>query len=192
MHNGRGKFITFEGGEGSGKTTQVHRLAKRLRADGRQVVTTREPGGTPFAEDVRELIMRHGQLSTETEVLLFTAARRDHVERTIKPSLDLGWTVLCDRFVHSTIAYQSMPYRLIKGLHDEWCGVLPDRTFLLDVEPEIGLKRRHQAGESNRFDDKTIEFHRNIRERYLAMEGLIRIDASQDADAVEEEIARWM
>jgi dTMP kinase len=183
-------FIVFEGGEGAGKTTQLARLAVNLRDLGLDVVTTREPGGTPFAEEVRELIMRHGDLSGETEVLLFTAARRDHVEKVIRPALERGAWVLCDRYLHSTLVYQGMRVDPlpIGDLHLSWAGGLyPDLVLLLDVDPLIGLERRRHAGAPNRFDEQTLAFHRKIRERFLSM-NLIKIDASADVDHVEADI----
>ncbi len=150
-------FITLEGIDGAGKSTQARLLADRLRAAGREVVITREPGGAPGAEEIRRLLVEGapGRWSAETEILLFTAARRDHVERTILPALNAGAIVVCDRFVDSTRAYQgSGPLRgKVEELHRLMIGLNPDLTLVFDMEPEQGLTRAGQRADGeDRFE----------------------------------------
>lgn len=143
----RGLFLTFEGIDGSGKSTQARLLADALRAEGRDVVLTREPGGSPGAEDIRALVLEGAtdRWSAETEILLFTAARRDHLERTITPALEAGKIVICDRFADSTRMYQGLSRgdlrALVDRLHDLMIGVEPDVTLLIDMDPDTGLSR---------------------------------------------------
>src|SRR5690606_7576684 len=165
------RFITFEGGEGSGKSTQAKRLAERLRLRGHEVVETREPGGSPGAEAIRHLLLSGiaKPLGPEAETFMFAAARDDHVNATIRPALERGAWVVCDRFIDSTRVYQgtlgNVDQRLIRALErlvvgDTW----PDLTFILDVPPEIGLKRVDTRGEGiNRFEAEDLEYHRLLR-----------------------------
>ncbi len=172
----RGWFITFEGGEGSGKTTQVRRLAEHLRERGFEVVVTREPGGTPLAEAVREILLDPGlEPDALTELFLLEAARHDHVERVIRPALDRGAVVLCDRFADSSAVYQGLVggveastverlNRLATG------GLEPDLTFVLDVAVEEGLARvarRNGGGPANRIDARPETFHAGVRGAFL-------------------------
>lgn len=142
-----GKFITFEGIDGSGKSTQVLRLAEHLRSQGQQVVETREPGGSRGAEEIRALVLQGepDRWSPETELLLFTAARRDHLERVILPALYEGKIVLCDRFADSTRLYQGQSRGNLRGkvdaLHELMIGHEPDLTILIDMDPKVGLER---------------------------------------------------
>jgi len=142
-----GLFVSFEGIDGSGKSTQARRLAEALRARGREVVLTREPGGSPGAEEIRRLVLEGDpdRWSAETEILLFTAARRDHLERTIRPALDAGQVVICDRFADSTRVYQGVSRGDLRGmvdrLHAEMIGRDPDLTILIDMDPGKGLSR---------------------------------------------------
>ena len=144
---GDGQFITFEGIDGSGKSTQARLLAERLRADGRDVVLTREPGGSPGAEEIRQLLLTGNpdRWSAETEILLFTAARRDHLEKTIRPALDRGAIVICDRFADSTRVYQGATRGELRGtvdrLHELMIGQDPDLTFVIDMDPRDALER---------------------------------------------------
>lgn len=149
-------FISLEGIDGSGKSTQARRLAEALRTEGREVVLTREPGGAPGAEDIRRLLVegRADRWSAETELLLFTAARRDHLERTIRPALDRGAWVVTDRFADSTRVYQGATRGGLRGavdaLHALMIGVEPDRTFVIDLDPAEALARtlrRQQPGD---------------------------------------------
>jgi dTMP kinase len=189
-------FITFEGGEGAGKSTQVEMLASRLRSLrlAREVITTREPGGTPFAEHVRGVIFGHEDISPWTEVLLFAAARRDHLENVIEPALARDAWVICDRFLDSTIVYQGyeVDQSDIERLHRAWgMDRFPDMVFLLDIDPEVGLKRREAAGDRNKFDRKPLAFHQEIRERFLNIPFMtIVIDGNQDPETIAKDVFR--
>lgn len=173
----RGKFITFEGGEGTGKSTQLRLLADFLSGQGRSIVTTREPGGSPGAETIRKLLVEGepGRWDGITETLLLTAARRDHVERTIRPALERGDWVICDRFMDSTVAYQGygagVDLDLIHRLSTAAAGdIQPDLTIILDLPVEAGLARATQrAGGEDRFERKGIDFHRRLRDGFLAI-----------------------
>ncbi len=193
-----GRFISFEGGEGAGKTTQIARLAARLQAAGKPVLTTREPGGTPGAEAIRALFVtgEADRWDALTELYLLNAARRDHVERVIRPALARGDTVLCDRYVDSTRVYQGVVKGLsddvICALHAQATGDLwPDVTLLFDLPPEAGLERastRH--GNENRFEGEALAFHEQLRAGFKVLAAKepkrIRvIDATQSPDAVE-------
>ncbi len=172
-----GKFITFEGGEGSGKTTQIKLLQKQLNDAGKKSVLTREPGGCAPADAIRKLLLTGSvdKWHPVAETLLFQAARVEHVERVIKPALERGEIVICDRFLDSTIVYQGIAKGLgveyIKQLHQFTLGSFaPDLTLILDIEPEIGLKRAHaRAGDETRFENMELEFHRNVRNGFLKL-----------------------
>lgn len=170
---GRGLFITFEGGEGSGKSTQARLLKERLEREARTVVLVREPGGTPLGEEVRRLLLhRETELTPQTEMLLFLAARAELVRRVILPALERGDVVICDRFSDSTLAYQGYGRGLdldeIRRL-DSWAtgGLLPDLTVLLDVPVEVGHER-NRAGE-DAFEREDDAFHQRVREAYRAL-----------------------
>ena len=187
-----GIFITIEGVEGAGKTTQAHLLADTL---GPNVVLTREPGGTLVAEGIRELFLTADRITPITELLLMAAARAQHVDELIRPALETNQIVICDRFIDATVAYQG--YRggidldLIHQLnHVATGGLTPDITFILDLPPEIGLKRQ-QRGEThrNRLDREPLDLHRKVREGYLSAakadpDRVKLIDATQSPDAV--------
>ncbi|MEM1299906.1 MAG: dTMP kinase [Pseudomonadota bacterium] len=163
-----GTFITFEGIDGSGKSTQARLLADRLKADGHEVVLTREPGGSPGAEEIRRLLVEGepGRWSPDTEMLLFTAARRDHVERTITPALGRDAVVISDRYVDSTRAYQGTgPLRAtVDLLHQQMIGLMPDFTLIFDLDPEQGLARAGaRAGHETRFEAKGLAFQAELR-----------------------------
>ena len=173
----RGRFITFEGGEGTGKSTQAALLTQRLRQMGIGVVLTREPGGSPGAEIIRHVLLSGAakSLGPDAEAILFAAARDDHVRATIEPALGRGRWVVSDRFADSTNVYQGtlgkVDRRLLGGLHRVTVGTLkPDLTFILDVPAEIGLERasnrRGEAG-ADRFEGESIEFHEKLRDAYL-------------------------
>lgn len=191
-------FITLEGIDGAGKSTQARLLADRLRAAGRQVVITREPGGAPGAEEIRRLLVEGapGRWSAETEILLFTAARRDHVERTILPALNAGAIVVCDRFVDSTRAYQgSGPLRgKVEELHRLMIGLNPDLTLVFDMEPEQGLTRAGQRADGeDRFESKGLAFQHGLRTAFLEIAGAEPdrcrvIDASREIEAIAADV----
>ncbi len=194
----RGRFITFEGGEGAGKSTQVQRLAARLQSQRREVVTTREPGGSPGAESIRDLVLRGDadRWSPVTETLLMYAARRDHIERVIRPALDRGTWVVCDRFADSTRAYQGAAGGTAPGLITALEAyiledVRPDLTLVFDLPAEVGLARAHaRAGAEMRFESKGMAFHERLREGFRAIADAepgrcALIDATGSMDAVE-------
>lgn len=169
-----GLFITFEGIDGSGKSTQARLLAERLRAAGRDVVLTREPGGSTGAEEIRRLVLEGDpdRWSSETETLLFTAARRDHLERLIRPALAKGQIVICDRFADSTRIYQGITRgdlrQMVDQLHDLVIGQNPDLTFLVDIDPETGLRRAlSRRGTEERFEDFGIDMQIRAREGFF-------------------------
>jgi dTMP kinase len=175
----QGLFITFEGGEGAGKSTQIARLAEHLRASGDDVLVTREPGGSPGAEAVRHVILSGAAepFGPAMEALLFAAARNDHVEQVIRKALKSGRMVLCDRYIDSSRVYQGVTGDLDPGLMcaiEEMAinGLVPDLTIILDLPAEIGLQRantRRGAGTADRFEKETIELHRKRRDAYLAI-----------------------
>ena len=196
-----GRFITFEGGEGAGKSTQLTRLVARLRTDGREVVATREPGGSPGAEAIRELVLTGAadRWSPVTETLLMYAARRDHVERVIRPALARGAWVVCDRFADSTRAYQGAA----GGTAAELIAALerfvleetrPDLTLIFDLPVEVGLARAHaRAGSEMRFESKGLAFHARLRDGFLAIadaepDRCALIDADGSVEAVEARV----
>ncbi len=198
-------FITFEGGEGGGKTTQIRLLKDRLEQTGREVVLTREPGGTPEAEKIRSLIVDRagGNWSPTAETLLLFAARAMHVRDLIEPALASGKTVLCDRFTDSTRAYQGYaggtPLALIETIKQASIGALePTRTVILDIPAAEGLNRStrrlaHASSTEDRFEGRELAFHETLRQGYLAIarahpERCIVIDATQPVDTVAEAI----
>jgi len=172
----RGHFITFEGGEGSGKSTHAATLAQRLKSTGLEVVLTREPGGSTGAEIIRHILLSGlaKPLGPETEAILFAAARDDHVRNTILPALDAGRWVVSDRFIDSTRVYQgvvgSVDQRLIRSLERVTVGAaVPELTFILDVPANVGLARaakRRGRGTADRFEAESLEFHEKLREAY--------------------------
>jgi dTMP kinase len=171
----RGLFLSLEGIDGAGKSTQRGMLAEWLRATGRRVVETREPGGSPGAEEIRRLLVEGepGRWSAMTEILLFTAARRDHVERTILPALEAGAVVISDRFADSTRVYQSArggPRETVDALHALAIGIEPDLTLILDADPEAALRRglARRSGE-DRFEGLGLAFQQALRAGYLAL-----------------------
>jgi dTMP kinase len=172
----RGLFLSFEGIDGSGKSTQARMLAETLRAAGHDVILTREPGGSPGAEEIRRLVLEGdpARWSAETEILLFTAARRDHLERTIRPALAAGRIVISDRFADSTRVYQGVTRgdlrATVDALHDLMIGVEPDLTFLIDIAPAEGLARaRARAGTEMRFEDMGLATQVRMRRAFLAL-----------------------
>ena len=199
----RGTFITFEGGEGVGKSTQVQRVADALRALGKTVVTTREPGGTRGAEDIRALLMTGGEdrWNAATEALLFAAARADHVAKLIKPALDRGDWVLCDRFIDSTRAYQGgaggMSDADIMALHAVGSGgLLPDRTLLLEIPVKEGKARAAQrsGAATDRMGSKSDDYYGLVARRFseLAQADLKRFRIVDSVGDVEKVTTRLM
>lgn len=190
-----GRFISFEGIDGSGKSTQARLLADHLRAQGFDVVLTREPGGSPGAEEIRALVLRGDpdRWSAETELLLFTAARRDHVERLIAPSLAAGKIVICDRFADSTRMYQGLSRGNLRGtvdaLHDLMIGREPDLTILIDMDPAEGLARaKGRQGSEERFEDFGTDLQAAMRAGFLtlAQEFADRFRVIDGARAIED------
>ena len=201
MPQAKGLFISLEGIDGSGKSTQARQLADWLRARGRDAVLTREPGGAPGAEDIRRLLVEGDpdRWSPETEILLFTAARRDHLERTIRPALAAGRDVVTDRFADSTRVYQGATRGDLRGLvdriHAEAIGVEPDLTLVLDMNPEVALQRglARQSGE-DRFEEFGLPFQQKLRAGFLALAGdypdrCVVIDASRSPDEIAEAVS---
>lgn len=169
-------FLSFEGIDGSGKSTQAKALAASLRAAGHTTLLTREPGGSPGAEDIRRLVLEGDpeRWSSETELLLFTAARRDHLEKTIRPALARGEVVITDRFADSTRIYQGITRgdlaAAVDHLHALMIGVEPDLTFLIDIDPALGLARATaRAGSEMRFEDMGLTVQQKARDGFLAL-----------------------
>jgi dTMP kinase len=191
-----GRFISFEGGEGSGKSTQLRRLAARLSAQDVIVITTREPGGTPGAEDIRQLLVEGepGRWDGRVEALLVNAARADHVARLIRPALAEGKWVLCDRYVHSTLAYQGAARGLddaeLRQLHAFATGDLwPDLTIVLDVDPTLGLARAAgRAGGEARFEGEPPAFHKAVRDRFLSFSDVAVVPSDAPIDDVTDAV----
>ncbi len=173
---GPGFFISFEGIDGSGKSTQARLLAQALTAAGHFVTLTREPGGSPGAEEIRALVLegKPDRWSAETEILLFTAARRDHLEKTIRPALAAGHVVITDRFADSTRMYQGISRgdlaAVVDQLHALMIGVEPDLTFIIDIDPAKGLARaKARNGSEERFEDFGLDLQRKMRSGFLAL-----------------------
>ncbi|NBB17396.1 dTMP kinase [Caulobacter sp. SLTY] len=197
----RGFFITFEGGEGAGKSTQVRRLAERLKALGHELVLTREPGGSPGAEAIRDIVLNGPpeRWSPVTETLLMYASRRDHIERVIRPALADGKVVICDRFADSTRAYQGaggqVDPRLIDTLETTVLeGLKPDLTLILDLSVEEGLARAmSRGGGEDRFEAKGAAFHERLRQAFLEIARndpgrCVVLSADRSPEAVEADI----
>ena len=199
----RGHFITFEGGEGSGKSTHAAMLAQRLKERGIDVVLTREPGGSAGAEIIRHIILSGiaKPLGAETETILFAAARDDHVRSTIMPALQAGRWVICDRFIDSTRVYQGVlgkvDGKLIRSLERVTVGAaMPELTFILDVPANVGLARaKTRRGDAavDRFEAESVEYHENLRQAYLALAKLepkrcVVVDGRAPRDVVSDRI----
>lgn len=196
-----GFFITFEGGEGAGKSTQIERLARKMRAKKYDVVVTREPGGSPGAEAVRHVLLSGAAepFGPKMEALLFAAARSDHVEQVIRPAVERGSIVLCDRFMDSSRVYQGVTGNIDPAFMDALekvavNGMLPDMTLIFDIDPTEGLRRatvrRGTEAAADRFEKETLAIHQRRRAAFLAIaaaepERCIVIDASRDPDTVE-------
>ncbi|WP_170409186.1 dTMP kinase [Ruegeria atlantica] len=195
-----GLFLTFEGIDGSGKSSQARMLAEHLRDLGHDVVLTREPGGSDGAEEIRRLVLEGDpdRWSAETEILLFTAARRDHLERTINPALAEGKVVICDRFADSTRMYQGLSRGDLRGLvdqlHNLMIGREPDLTVLIDMDPETGLSRaKGRQGTEERFEDFGLDLQQQMRAGFLALADEFSdrfrvIDGNRDMDSVAQDV----
>ncbi|MFO1099584.1 MAG: dTMP kinase [Xanthobacteraceae bacterium] len=199
----RGKFITFEGGEGAGKSTQANLLAARLRAQGIDVVLTREPGGSAGAEIIRHVLLSGAAkpLGAEVEAVLFAAARADHLDHVIRPALERGSWVVCDRFADSTRVYQGalgkVDPRILSGLERVTVGdAIPDLTVILDLAADLGLQRarsRAAGGDSDRFEKEGLDFHEQLRAAYRDIAArepgrCILIDASASENKVADDV----
>jgi dTMP kinase len=199
---GAGFFLTIEGIDGSGKSSQVKILAERLRKQGREVVETREPGGSPGAEEIRRLLVEGDpeRWSPETEILLFTAARHDHVKRVVQPALDRGAVVVCDRYVDSTRAYQGAGAlarrELVDHLHRLAIGLDPDLTLIFDIDPAVAAGRASNRAtdlDEDRFEKKGHSFQTRLRDEFLRLAAAeparcALIDAGQPPEAVAGQV----
>ena len=196
----KGSFITFEGIDGSGKSTQARLLAENLQAQGREVVLTREPGGSPGAEEIRALVLQGNpdRWSAETEILLFTAARRDHLERTVLPAIEAGKVVICDRFADSTRMYQGLSRGDLRAtvdqLHTLMIGREPDMTILIDMDSDTGLSRAlSRQGIEERFETFGADLQAQMRAGFLSLakefsDRFVVIDGARDIDAVSIDV----
>ena len=196
-----GIFITIEGPDGSGKTTIIKMLAENLQKEGFEVMATREPGGIEIAEQIRQVILDRDNTAMDprTEALLYAAARRQHLAEKVKPALEQGKIILCDRFVDSSLAYQGYARGL--GIDEVYSinefaieDMMPQRTLYFDLAPELGLERisKNKGREVNRLDLENLEFHQKVREGYMILadrfrDRIVKIDASRDLEAVYED-----
>ena len=198
----KGSFITFEGIDGSGKSTQTRKLAEHLQAQGRDVVLTREPGGSEGAEEIRALVLQGepDRWSAETEILLFTAARRDHLERTILPAIEAGKVVICDRFADSTRMYQGLSRGDLRGtvdqLHKLMIGREPDMTILIDMDSNTGLSRAlSRQGVEERFETFGADLQAQMRAGFLSLaeefkERFVVINGARSIDEVSVDVCQ--
>lgn len=192
-----GLFITFEGVEGSGKTTQIRRLRSWLESKGRDVIDSRDPGGTAIGVQIRQILLdpANTAMSDRAELMLYAADRAQHVAEKLKPAVDAGRVVLCDRYVHSTVAYQGygrgLPFKdihTLNGLASQ--GLWPDLVILLDLDPATGLQRAKAVGSPDRLEREALAFHERVRQGFLELaqmetERFVIVDAAQAADVVE-------
>lgn len=196
----RGLFITIEGTDGSGKTTQIHNMMEHLSSMGCKVLLTREPGGTRIGESIRSIILdpAYTEMHNKTELLLYSAARAQLVEQVIKPAVADGQTVICDRYVDSFFAYQGYGRGLdmdMLGMITDTAvdGTMPDITFFFDLDPEIGLRRRMTAAGGDRIENEVMDFHRRVYNGYKELaakypERIKTIDASKPVDEVWKDV----
>ncbi len=196
----KGLFLSFEGGEGSGKSTQVARLEEWLQREGREVVVVREPGGTPLSEEIREVLLRprEEEVSPWAELCLYVAARAQLVQDVIIPSLERGVVVLADRYLDSSLVYQGMA----RGLGTQrvrtligWAtsDLMPTRTFFFDVTPEVGLERSRRRGSMDRMESESLRFHQDVHRGYIDLsatepERFVVLDAGQSPDDIQTEL----
>lgn len=197
-----GTFITFEGGEGSGKTTIAKLVKEYLTDEGYQVVLTREPGGVEISEKIRDIIhnVKYTNMDKKTEALLYAASRRQHLVEKVIPALEKGYIVICDRFIDSSLVYQGLARKI--GIDEVYKmnlfateNILPKRTIFFDIKPEDGLKRinENKDREVNRLDLESLEFHQKVYDGYLTIcdkydERIVKIDASQDIEGVFNQV----
>ena len=195
---GRGIFITFEGGDGSGKSTQIRKLMKYLEGKGYSVVLTREPGGTPIGEKIRDIILdkKNFEMVPMAEAMLYAASRAQHVEEVIKPALAAGSVVICDRFIDSSLAYQGYARGLGKSVEviNEYAldGIMPDLTFLMKIDPGRG-KKRIGGREADRIETEALSFHQKVFDGYEELERnsdgrIVGIDATGKVNDISKEI----
>ncbi len=197
---GRGRLITLEGGEGAGKSTQTGRLVAALVAEGIPVLRTREPGGAPGAEAIRSVLLGQGPWDGVAECMLHFAARREHVERTIRPALEAGTWVVSDRFADSTLAYQCFGQGVPRHVVDALAavaleGLRPDLTFVLEIAPEAGLARAAARGDANRYEAMDAAFHARVRDGFRAIAAAepnrcLLLDATGTPEGVAGEILK--
>ncbi len=200
----RGRFISIEGGDGSGKTTQIQLLIKKLEEEGIDILFTREPGGTVISEKIRSLILdpAHIEMKDMTEALLYASARAQLVGEVIKPAIEEGKTVICDRFVDSSVVYQGHARELgIETIEDinsyAIRGLYPDLTILLDIDPDEGLHRKKSQKELDRMEMQALDFHKKVSEGYRLLairhaDRIFSVDATQDIETIHRSIMAEM
>ena len=200
----KGLFITIEGTDGAGKSTQIELLKKYLEDRGKDVLVTREPGGTPISEKIRDIILdrENSEMSSITEALLYASSRAQHVSEKIKPALAEGKIVICDRFVDSSIAYQSvargLSTKLIEDINKYAVdGLTPDITLYFDISPDEGIKRKKNMHTLDRMENEKRDFHLRVYEGYQGLlalypERIKRIDASKDIDDVHRQVLKYI
>lgn len=196
----RGKFITVEGTDGAGKSTQIELLVKYLQNNGFEVVVTREPGGTSISEKIREIILdvENSEMSDITEALLYAASRAQHINQKIKPAVENGKVVICDRFVDSSIAYQGYARGLDMSLIEDVNmyavdGMVPDATLFFDIKPEIGIARKKNVQSLDRIEKEALDFHYKVYNGYKELlekypQRIKRIDAEKDVEEVHAQV----
>ena len=193
----KGLFISFEGNDGSGKSSVIKAIYQKLVENGYDVILSREPGGSKIAEKIREIILDKDNLGMDdwTEALLYAASRREHLQKTVLPALEKGQIILCDRFLDSSLAYQGKARHLgVDNVYEmnqyATCGILPDLTLLVSVRPEVGLERiSKNRGEKDRLELETIEFHHNVYDGYLEVankfsDRIVKIDGERTPEEV--------
>jgi len=193
-----GKFITFEGGEGSGKTTVIKMLEEKLTKQGFKIIVTREPGGVRVAEEIRSIILKkENKMASETEALLYAAARTEHLFSKVLPYLEEGYIVISDRYIDSSLAYQGVARGLgfdnVLAVNSYAAKYMPNRTYFFDVTPEVGLARIQGREKIDRLDLESMEFHHKVYQGYLEVlkrfpERVVRIDGNQTPEKIEEDI----
>jgi len=196
----RGLFITIEGPDGAGKSTQIELLKEYFKNKGKEIVITREPGGTLISEKIRDIILdnENKEMADTTEALLYAASRAQHVAEKILPALKKGQVVICDRFVHSSLIYQGMARGLgideVKTINDfAIMGLMPNITFFFDISPEISLKRKDEMGKKDRLENENIDFHKKVYEGYKKLiekypDEFSVIDARKSKEEIHEDI----